>query len=147
MMGPQRHGCSAVRIVNRGARRGLLANRSGSIAAEFALVVPILLLLTFSIIEFGRFMWTQNVLQSAVEDAARCSALNRPECTTAADVQTYAVSKSAGLPVTSDAFEVTDSVCGSSGKLVEADYAFNPIVPFVPLNFSVTASACRPQPT
>lgn len=146
-MGPQPRGRSVVRILNRGAGRGLLANRSGSIAAEFALVVPILLLLTFSIIEFGRFMWTQNVLQSAVEDAARCSALNRPECTTVADVQTYAVSKAAGLPVTSDAFEVTDSVCGSSGKLVEADYAFNSIVPFVPLNFPVTASACRPQPT
>jgi uncharacterized membrane protein len=146
-MGPQPRGNSFVRIFNRSARARLLANRSGSIAAEFALVVPILLLLTFSIIEFGRFMWTQNVLQSAVEDAARCSALNRPGCTTAADVQTYAVSKAAGLPVSSDAFQVTDSVCGSSGKLVEADYAFTPIVPFVPLNFSVTASACRPQPT
>lgn len=143
----QPRGRSVFRIYNRSGRGRLLANRSGSIAAEFALVVPILLLLTFSIIEFGRFMWTQNVLQSAVEDAARCSALNRPGCTTPADVQTYAVSKSAGLPVTSDSFEVTDSVCGSSGKLVEADYAFNSVVPFVPLNFSVMASACRPQPT
>lgn len=142
----QSQGSSHSRIRNRGRHARLLANRSGSIAAEFALVIPILLLLTFSIIEFGRFMWTQNVLQSAVEDAARCSALNRPECTTVADVQTYAVSKAAGLPVTSDAFDVTDSVCGSSGKLVEADYAFNSIVPFVPLNFPVTARACRPQP-
>ncbi len=143
----QHHRRRVGRRLDCSGRVRLLLSQSGSIAAEFALVVPILLLLTFSIIEFGRFMWTQNVLQSAVEDAARCGALNRPECTTAADVKTYAVSKSAGLPVTSDAFEVTDSVCGSSGKLVEADYAFNPIVPFVPLNFSVTASACRPQPT
>lgn len=124
----------------------LIANRSGSIAAEFALVVPILLLLTFSIIEFGRFMWAENVLQSAVEDTARCSALKRPECDTDAEAQAYAVSKAAGLPVTDDAFAVSDSVCGSSGKLVQAEYPFNPIVPFVPLDFPVTASACRPQP-
>lgn len=121
----------------------LLANRSGAIAAEFALVVPILLLLTFSIIEFGRVMWTRNVLQSAVEDAARCSALKRPECDSLAELKDYAVSRSAGLPVAVEAFELEIVACGTR---VVATYSFAAIVPIVPLDFNVDARACRPTP-
>ena len=132
------------RIHGRRSRRvGLLANRSGAIAAEFALVVPILLLLTFSIIEFGRVMWTRNALQTAVEDAARCSALKRPECDTEAELQTYAASKATGLPVSGDAFDVEIAACGTR---VVATYSFAAVVPIVPLDFNVDARACRPTP-
>lgn len=124
-------------------RARLLADRSGAIAAEFAIVVPILLLLTFSIIEFGRVMWTRNVLQSAVEDAARCSALSRPECDTVAELQSYAVSKSAGLPVPAEAFEIDTAACGTR---VVATYSFAAIVPIIPLDFDVDARACRATP-
>lgn len=126
-----------------GAGARLRANRRGAIAAEFALVVPILLLLIFSIIEFGRVMWTQNVLQSAVEDAARCSALKRPECDTTAELQSYAADRAAGLPVAPEAFEVDLIACGTR---VVATYSFAAIVPIVPLDFDVDARACRPTP-
>ncbi len=127
----------------RTSARRLFTSRSGAIAAEFALIVPLLLLLTFSIIEFGRVMWTQNVLQSAVEDAARCSALKRPECDTADELKSYAVSKAAGLPIPSSAFAIDTIACGTR---IQASYSFAAIVPIVPLNFSVDARACRATP-
>jgi len=123
--------------------RRLKLDRRGSIAVEFALVFPLLLLMSFGIIEFGRTMWVRNSLQSAVEDAARCYALNRPECATVASVKTYAASKTGGVPVTADIFEPTVVACG---KQVAATYPFASIVPFIPLDFEIEARACRPAP-
>lgn len=128
--------------------QGWKSDRRGSIAAEFALVIPLLLLLSFGIIEFGRTIWVRNSLQSAVEDAARCYALKRPECATPADVKTYAASKAMGVPVTGEAFEATVAACGSvAGKKVTASYAFVSVVPVIPLDYTISASACRPAPT
>ncbi|HKX89884.1 MAG TPA: TadE/TadG family type IV pilus assembly protein [Sphingopyxis sp.] len=127
--------------------RRLHSDRRGSIAAEFALVIPLLLLLAFGIIEFGRTMWVRNSLQSAVEDAARCYALNRPECATVADVRAYAASKAMGVPVTADAFEASPATCGSvNGRQVTATYPFVSIVPVIPLDYTINANACRPAP-
>lgn len=123
--------------------RRLHSDRHGSVAAEFALVIPLLLLLSFGIIEFGRTMWVRNSLQSAVEDAARCYALKRPQCTTVADVKSYAASKAMGVPVTGDAFKATVAACG---RQVTADYSFVAMVPIIPLDYTISASACRPAP-
>lgn len=43
----------------------------GSIAVEFALILPILLMLLFGIIDFGRLLYTQEVLNTAVREGAR----------------------------------------------------------------------------
>ncbi|MBO9696305.1 MAG: pilus assembly protein [Sphingopyxis sp.] len=127
--------------------RPLHSDRRGSVAAEFALVIPLLLLLSFGIIEFGRTMWVRNSLQSAVEDAARCYALKRPECATVADVKSYAAARAMGVPVTADAFEAAPATCGSvNGRQVTATYPFVSIVPVIPLDYTISASACRPAP-
>lgn len=124
-------------------RSGLRSDRRGSIAAEFALVIPILLLLSFGIIEFGRVMWVRNSLQSAVEDAARCYALNRPECETTDAVKSYAASKTGGVPATEDMFTPSVVACG---KQVVATYDFDSFVPVIPLDIEISARACRPAP-
>jgi len=125
----------------------LSSDRRGSIAAEFALVIPLLLLLSFGMIEFGRAMWVRNSLQSTVEDAARCYALNRPECDTVDEVKAYAAANAMGVPVTEDAFNPQPAACGSvAGKQVEGTYTFVSIVPVIPLNFAITARACRAAP-
>lgn len=134
-------------LVNAPVRSRRKLGCRGSITAEFALVIPILLLLCFGIIEFGRTMWVRNSLQSAVEDAARCYSLKRPECATVADVKNYAVGKSLGVPVTADVFNASIAACGSvAGKQVTASYPFVSIVPVIPLDYTITASACRPAP-
>ena len=43
----------------------------GQALAEFALIVPVLVLGIFSIIDFGRFVYTQNLLNDASREGAR----------------------------------------------------------------------------
>lgn len=46
-------------------------NNLGSIATEFVLVFPIMLLILFAIIEFGRIMAVKNTVTSAAREGAR----------------------------------------------------------------------------
>lgn len=52
------------------AARALLRD-SGSASVEFALILPMLLILLFGGIEAGHFVWTQHKLAEAVRDGAR----------------------------------------------------------------------------
>ena len=56
------------------SRRRLLADRSGSSAAEMALVTPMLLVLLFATFELGYYFLSEHVVQKAVRDAARYAA-------------------------------------------------------------------------
>ncbi len=51
--------------------RSLVRCRGGSTAAEFTMVLPLLLILIFGIIDGGRYMWTVNRAQKAVQVGAR----------------------------------------------------------------------------
>jgi Flp pilus assembly protein TadG len=48
------------------------AGCAGNAAVEFALIIPVLLLLIIGIYEFGRAYWIQNTVQYAAEQTARC---------------------------------------------------------------------------
>lgn len=50
--------------------------RAGAAAVEFALVVPIFLLLVFGIIEFGRAIMVQQILVNASREGARQAVLD-----------------------------------------------------------------------
>lgn len=54
----------------------ILRNKRGSAVLEFALVLPILLLILFGITEFGRAIMTTNVLNSAAREGARLAAVS-----------------------------------------------------------------------
>ena len=45
--------------------------RSGNSSVEFALVLPLFLLLTFGVLDFGRLFWTQETLSYALREAGR----------------------------------------------------------------------------
>jgi Flp pilus assembly protein TadG len=51
----------------------------GQSVVEFALVLPLLLLLVFGITEFGRAWLTQNVLTSAAREGARLAVVTGPD--------------------------------------------------------------------
>jgi Flp pilus assembly protein TadG len=55
--------------------RNTLGNEKGQNLVEFALVVPMLLLLVFGIAEFGRAWMTQNILTGAAREAVRVLAV------------------------------------------------------------------------
>jgi Flp pilus assembly protein TadG len=51
--------------------RRLLLNQRGASAAEFAMVLPLLLLMLFGIIDGGRFLWEINRAEKATQVGAR----------------------------------------------------------------------------
>ena len=84
---------------------------SGTTAVEFALVAPLLFLLLFAIMEFGRAWWTKNSLQYAVERATRYAVVcGTGGCPGVGAVQTYAANQVYAQSVDSSAFLVTQPV-------------------------------------
>jgi Flp pilus assembly protein TadG len=54
-------------------------DEAGAVAVEFALVLPVLLLILFGVLEFGR-VWSQvQVFQGAAREGARCAAVRAGE--------------------------------------------------------------------
>lgn len=56
----------------------LLRDRTGASAAEFALVLPLLLILLLGIIDGGRWMWEYNRIEKATQNAVRYAAVTAP---------------------------------------------------------------------
>ena len=55
-----------------------ITREQGSAAVEFALLLPVLLLIVFGIIDFGRALNAQETLTQAAREGARLAALNQP---------------------------------------------------------------------
>ena len=124
-------------------------SKRGSVAVEYGLVLPVLLLFVLGIMDSGRLLWTYATLNRAAEAAARCAAVNPVTCGTAAQIQSYAVGQAYGLSISTAAFTPTAAACGSR---VAATYSFQfiipwigPIQPYGPSNrLTLNATACYP---
>lgn len=104
-------------------------DQSGTAAIEFGLVAPVFFALVLGIIDVGRYMWTLNTMQYAIDDAIRAGVVQQmtPEDVEARVKETLAHLSAGGLTVealpTSSTLEVT----------AQATYAFLfPISSFVP---------------
>lgn len=108
----------------------ILKNEKGQNLVEFALVVPMLLLLVFGIAEFGRAWMTRNILTGAAREAVRVAVVpsgSIGEATTRANQ----ILSSAGI--TTAAVNVNDS--GTSFGIVTATVTYNfpvLVVGFIP---------------
>src|SRR5262249_49875900 len=89
----------------------LIGARRGTTAVEFALIALPLLLLLLGIIEFGRMLWTQSALHYAVQEAARCAAVNPGTCAGSSATQNYAVARAGGLNLSPAVFTVSSPAC------------------------------------
>ena len=52
----------------------------GQSLVEFALVLPILLVVAFIITEFGRALWIKNLMTQAANQAARAAIVDGTQC-------------------------------------------------------------------
>jgi Flp pilus assembly protein TadG len=118
---------------------GFGRDSAGSAAVEFALTAPVFFLLLFGTIEFGQAMWAQNSLQYAVEEAARCRAINHAVCPDDTSTKTFAVSQVYGIEINSSAFTVTHPTCGVQ-VAVSLPFSFLANFP----SFTLTGQSCRP---
>jgi Flp pilus assembly protein TadG len=121
---------------------GLAKACGGATAVETAIVLPVFLLLLFGVIEAGLLFWTQSTLQSAVEAAARCAVVDKTNCGSTSDVQSYAASQAIGMTVASSSFNVSQPSCGYQ---VSISYNFSFIVSgLFPGMMTLNAKSCHP---
>jgi len=125
------------------------SDRCGAAAIEYALILPVMLLLILGIMDAGRLLWTYTTLNRASEAAARCAAINTTDCGTATQIKNRAVAEAWGLTINPSVFTVTAPSCGVQ---VRADYDFTFIVPWFPWfegapfgTIMLNATACYPQ--
>ncbi|HVX36778.1 MAG TPA: TadE family protein [Hyphomicrobium sp.] len=71
-------------------RRQPQGSDSGSVAVEFALISPALIMLVVGTLYVGLVMYSASGLQAAAEAAARCYSISSSQCPDAAATQIYA---------------------------------------------------------
>jgi Flp pilus assembly protein TadG len=123
----------------RGRIAGVRRDDDGAAVVEFALVVPVLFLIIFAVIDFGRALWTLNVLTSGVREGARAAAI---EPTTALAIDTAKARTvryiNGVLNTTLTTAQVTatydnNSASATYGQIrvyLTSGYAFQPVTPF-----------------
>lgn len=77
---------------------------SGSVAVEFALLLPVYIAFMFGIIEYGRMIWIRNSMEFATEQAARYGAITSGATT--ATIITYAGTQLIGIDSSTVTFTV-----------------------------------------
>jgi Flp pilus assembly protein TadG len=143
--------------VTRRTRR-LVEDAGGASAVEFAIVVPMFLLVIFGIVEFGQYLWTSSVLQQTAVQTARCMGVLQSQCASAGVYsssnstgygQTVAAGYGLGLANSNFTLSRAASCAGVTGfSQVTVSYRFYAVVPVVTAMMGgvpMTATACFPN--
>lgn len=150
--------------MRRAQLRRLALAHGGATAVEFALVLPMFLMLVFGAIEFGRLLWTEQALQETAIAGARCVAIaqgsnptNSPCASSgsynATTATTYIQGIASGWGLSIPTSGITPNPAGSGGCLglsqVTLTSTFTSVVPnLIQLaagGITLTASACYPN--
>lgn len=128
--------------LNGRTRRAAFQRLRGTVAVEYALILPALLLFVLGLMDTGRLLWTQTTLDRSVQAAARCGAVDTTTCGTTSEINAYAVTQAFGLTITSAAFSTTTPACGVQ---VTASVPFTFVIPWIGTNtITLSAAACYP---
>lgn len=133
-------------------------DQRGASALEFALVALPFLLLVIGTIEYGRFLWTRQALQSLAISTARCMGVLQDACAVSgsynsARTTTYLLSQASALGVSiaaSNVALVANASCGAIAGFssVTISYSFSTVTPIVSAlvgGIPITVSACFPN--
>jgi Flp pilus assembly protein TadG len=121
-------------------RSGFLARlarcRRGTAVIEFAFIGPILILLIFGVVEYGRFLWVKITIEQGVEGAARYGVFQDKLYNDGTindwvtPTKAYAQQQLFGLDnLTVTVTPNVVTVAGVGMVEVQAQYTFTPIVP------------------
>jgi Flp pilus assembly protein TadG len=115
----------------------LARDAGGATAVEYALVLPVAMMMMLGGIWVGMLIFSVSSMDRAVQSAARCMAVDANACGSTGATQTYAQSHYIG-PAISPVFTASSSGCGHT---VTATANFD--VPAI-VNVPLTISACYP---
>lgn len=96
----------------RGVRRSVRPDRRGATVVEFAVVAPLLFLLIFAALEFGRVVMVQQIITNAAREGARRGIL---EQTTVSEVKTTVIDYLADCSITGATVSVSPDDLGKAG--------------------------------
>ena len=108
----------------------LLRDRTGASAAEFAIVLPLLLMFIFGIIDAGRWIWTFNRAEKAAQMGARMAVVTNPLSSSLTTTYVGACSPALtqGDLIPADCFSTITCTNGGCSSGTEDTTAFNAIV-------------------
>lgn len=110
-------------------------NERGVVAAEFALLLPVFLLILFGIIEFGMMMYGREIVTNAAREGARAGIVQGPPKRTGGDITTIANNylTGTGINLADVTFTPTGEGLASPNMLtVTAVYNYNFLIPYIP---------------
>jgi Flp pilus assembly protein TadG len=94
----------------------------GAAAVEFALLLPVLMLVLCGIVDFGRAYNAQVALTQSAREGARLAALGRPDVVSR--------TQAAAVPLTGVGVSVASCPSGSTGDaVVQTSYSFSFVTP------------------
>jgi Flp pilus assembly protein TadG len=98
----------------------LRRDERGVAAVEFAMIAPIFFGLLIGIIDVGRYMWTLNTIQYAIDQGVRAGVVQQ---LSTQDVTDFVKTSLAGLDASAIEVDVTDDAASLS-VTAATDYAF-----------------------
>ena len=115
-------------------------NEHGAVATEFAILLPVLLLIVFGTIEFGMMMYGREVVTNATREGARYGIVAQSPPVSSGEMITVATNYLTGTGVSPSS--VTFSVptcCGATGTPVTlaATYRYPWLIPYIPTMLGV----------
>ena len=93
-------------------------NERGAVAAEFALLLPVILLILFGTIEFGMIMYSREVITNASREGARAGIVQVSPKPTAGAITTIATTYLTGTGI--NPANVTIAVTGAGAASVSS---------------------------
>jgi Flp pilus assembly protein TadG len=112
----------------------------GATAVEFAFILPVFAMLTLGTISAAQLASVVSSMNYAVEEAARCFAVNKTVCGSSATTVTYAKGKYLG-PSAMPAFVANTTGCGFT---VTATATFKLEIAVSSIDVPLAAAACYP---
>ena len=140
---------------------GLLWDRGGASAVEFAFVVGPMVLLILGVFEFGRVIYTRQALHETAQQTARCLGILQTNCTLNGAVDAdaaidfaQAVGRSWWVAIESDEVAIDDdATCGGVGDFsqVTITHTFQTALPAIVTDIvnvtTLQSTACFPNAT
>lgn len=127
-----------------------IPNEKGAVAVEFALILPIFLMLVFGIVEFGRAFNIQVSLSEAARETARYTAIHSSKAGfSEADAKEVGISAAPSVPLEASDIQIAysgGSACSADKSVVVTIHVATPyltglpgLVPGMPANLDISS--------
>jgi Flp pilus assembly protein TadG len=111
-------------------------NERGAVAAEFALLLPLLLIILFGIIDFGMMMYSREIVTNAAREGARAGIVQGPPKRTGGEILAIVDNYLTGTGVNPADVNLTPVGAGLTQPntlTVSGTYNYSFLVPVIPV--------------